>query len=74
MSFESPPRLNFARSARGESAVVRAIWIPYWLIIAFTAVVPAIHLYKMLVFRVRVRSDLCRICGYNLVGNKWGLP
>ena len=47
--------------------------LPYWIIILVTAPAPAFWLRDRITRRRRMRTGLCRSCGYNLTGNTSGV-
>jgi hypothetical protein len=47
--------------------------LPYWIIILITAIAPAFWLRETISRRRRLRTGVCKSCGYNLTGNTSGV-
>jgi hypothetical protein len=58
--------LGWARDGPGHFAWIRVIQIPYWLLMAAFAAVPALAVARQLLPNTRRRKGLCRHCGYDL--------
>ena len=51
----------------------RGVAAPYWIIVLLTAILPALWFRDHLARRRRLRTGLCRSCGYDLTGNTSGV-
>jgi hypothetical protein len=60
---------------QGTTLVHRAWWIPHWLVVVVTAILPLRYLWPLLVARYwRGRLGFCKTCGYDLRASKDRCP
>jgi hypothetical protein len=55
-----------------EVRVIESVWLPYWLIVSATAILPVTGLWKLVASRLRMEWNLCATCSYDLTGNTSG--
>jgi hypothetical protein len=78
VSFGTHSEADFTiiQHQRQEWVIGHALQLPYWMLVALTAVLPiryTVAAWRSGMMRLRVRRGLCQRCAYDLTGNTSGV-